>query len=309
MLQKFVLRYLPIRTALFRSVIFSLAFPGGVFGNFITFSVGTSGDIFTMDIFAELRATVDDFQAALGNPNNGNAPGPLHSGRREINWDGGGPPNDTTTLAGTPFEGFLNSRGALFTTPGSGFIQAPPSSEFFSSHFFGPSGLLGTFSPLRIFSPIGSNITDVSFFVPGTNGAQPTTVSAFGAVFANVDLADSSRIQFFDTSNNLLYDETVAPSFGSDHIFLQNLGLSFLGAIGNAGEQIFRVRITSGNTPFSPGVINNRFQGIDLVAMDDFIYSEPGRVRGVPESGSGVTLLGLAVGFLFFCYRRSLAVS
>ena len=39
---------------------------------------------------ADIQATVDAFRAALGDPNNGNAPGPLASGRREINWDGGG---------------------------------------------------------------------------------------------------------------------------------------------------------------------------------------------------------------------------
>jgi hypothetical protein len=80
-----MLRYLPIRIAFLRSIVFSLAFPGGVFGSFITFSVG--GD----DTPASIQPTVDAFRAALGNPNNGNAPGPLAQGRREINWDGGGP--------------------------------------------------------------------------------------------------------------------------------------------------------------------------------------------------------------------------
>ena len=41
---------------------------------------------------AAITDTVDQFRAALGNPNNANNPGPLPSGRREINWDGGGPP-------------------------------------------------------------------------------------------------------------------------------------------------------------------------------------------------------------------------
>jgi hypothetical protein len=40
---------------------------------------------------ASIQSTVDAFRAALGDPNNGNAPGPLASGHREINWDGGGP--------------------------------------------------------------------------------------------------------------------------------------------------------------------------------------------------------------------------
>src|SRR5262245_7713359 len=68
---------------------------------------------------ASIQATVTAFQAALGNPNNGNNAGPLASGRREINWDGGGPPVDATTPAVTPFDVFLNTRGARFTTPGT----------------------------------------------------------------------------------------------------------------------------------------------------------------------------------------------
>ena len=39
---------------------------------------------------ASIQSSVDAFRAALGDPNNANAPGPLASGRREINWDGGG---------------------------------------------------------------------------------------------------------------------------------------------------------------------------------------------------------------------------
>src|SRR4026208_89514 len=49
---------------------------------------------------ASIQSTVDAFRAALGNINNGNAPGPLASGRREINWDGGGA--NTTTDPVTP---------------------------------------------------------------------------------------------------------------------------------------------------------------------------------------------------------------
>ena len=40
---------------------------------------------------ASIQSTVDAFRAALGEPNNANTPGPLAIGRREINWDGGGP--------------------------------------------------------------------------------------------------------------------------------------------------------------------------------------------------------------------------
>src|SRR5512145_211817 len=111
-----------------------------------------------------IQGTVDEFRAALGDPNNANAPGPLTSGRREINWDGGGA---ATTISETPFAGFLVIRGALFTTPGSGFVQAPPSG--LADTFDNPTyaDIFQPFSPLRLFSPIGSNITEALFFVPG----------------------------------------------------------------------------------------------------------------------------------------------
>jgi hypothetical protein len=49
-----------------------------------------------------IQGTVDQFRAALGEPNNANGAGPLTSGRREINWDGGG--STETAVAGTPFD-------------------------------------------------------------------------------------------------------------------------------------------------------------------------------------------------------------
>ena len=71
---------------------------------------------------ASIQGTVDAFRAALGDPNNGNNPGQA-SGRREINWDGGGN-NFNTDDPVTPFNVFLNSRGAQFTTLGMGLSQA-----------------------------------------------------------------------------------------------------------------------------------------------------------------------------------------
>src|SRR5688572_12119319 len=73
---------------------------------------------------ASIQATVDAFRTALGTPNNGNSPGPIAGGRREINWDGGGPPVIDGTAPVTPFTVFQNTRGATFTTPGTGLTQA-----------------------------------------------------------------------------------------------------------------------------------------------------------------------------------------
>jgi len=189
----------------------------------------------------------------LGNPNNGNAAGPLAGGRREINWDGGGGVS-ATALAGTPFNGFLNTRGAQFTTLGSGFIQGTP--EGFATQF-GNASLstsLADFSPLRIFSPIGSNVTDIGFFIPGPNAAsQPATVTGFGAIFTDVDLPNSTSIEFFDIHNNSIFSQAVLPGT------VPNGSFSFLG-IANAVERIFHVRITSGNAPIGP---NTEAGGVD----------------------------------------------
>src|SRR5262249_61047952 len=56
-------------------------------------------DVGGSNLTSSIQGTVDAFRAALGNPNNGNAAGPLVSGRREINWDGGG---DTKPGPGPP---------------------------------------------------------------------------------------------------------------------------------------------------------------------------------------------------------------
>jgi hypothetical protein len=88
---------------------------------------------------ASITDTVNDFRAALGNPNNANNPGPLFSGRREINWDGGGPPVIDGTAPVTPFTTFQNTRGATFTTPGTGLTQAAATGGALSLDLIMPS--------------------------------------------------------------------------------------------------------------------------------------------------------------------------
>ena len=83
--------------------------------------------------------------------------------------------------------------------------------------------IFSTFSPLRLFAPVGSNITDGVFFLPGSNGAVAATVSGFGAVFTDVDLAGSTTISYFDADDNLLYSAPVPTGTVADG------SLSFLG--------------------------------------------------------------------------------
>ena len=241
---------------------------------------------------AAIADTVTAFQLAVGNPNNGNAPGPLPIGRREINWDGGGGVT-ATAQSPTPFNGFQNTRGALFTTPGTGFVQATPAGL---DTLFGRSdNLYGTsflpFSPLRVFTPLGDVITDVTFSIPGSGGSVPATVSAFGAIFLDVDFPGVSSLQLFELDGDSLGTFFVSPA---------DQGLSFLGLQGNAGERIGRVRITTGNGALTGAVIQ-----ADQVVLDDFIYAEPqaALLQGVPEP-SALTLLGIAGAALVGFRRR-----
>ena len=230
---------------------------------------------------SSIQSSVDQYRATLGAPNNGNGPSAV-AGRREINWDGGSPTNETTAVAGNPFAGFLITRGALFTTPdGTGFVQAPAGSDV------APGGLAGVFgnptyktsfrpfSNLRLFSAIGGKVTDVTFFVPG-GGNVPATVSGFGAVFTDVDQPNgsgpgqkrgnrhaSTLVEYYGANGELLFSSFVPASPGDG-------GLSFFGIV-FPDARIARVRITSGDV--APGPDDSVKQ--DVVMMDDFIYGEP----------------------------------
>ena len=232
---------------------------------------------------SSIQATVDSFRASLGLPDNGNS-GPQASGHREINWDGGGV--STSTSNTSPLTTFTNTRGSTFTTAGTGFLQTPLTDPALTGINASYSTTFGVFSAQRLFTPTGSNVTDVTFFVPGSNGLTPATVGGFGAVFSDVDLANITRIEFFNAANLQIFSVNVSPGTTTSQ------SLSFMGAIGNAGEKIFRVRITTGNAPLGPAPNGTDSNGnpTDVVTMDDFLYSEP---IAVPEPAS-LTLAGIA---------------
>ena len=105
-----------------------------------------------------------------------------------------------------------------------------------------------TFSPSRLFTPVGSNVTDGSFFIPGTNGASPATVTGFGAVFTDVDQPDggkphkaSTLIEYFDRDGKRIFSSSVPASPGDG-------SLSFFGIKFN-DARIASVRITTGELP------------------------------------------------------------
>ena len=240
---------------------------------------------------ASIQATIDLFRADLGGVLNPNVVGSFPSGRREINWDG--VPDALASPNNLPLNFFnVNSpRGAVFTTPGTSVGVSANGAigpvRFGDLNATYPS-LFSTFSAQRLFTPIGSNIVDVQFFVPGST--NPAATSGFGAVFTDVDLANTTSIQYFDVNNVSL------GTFFAPVDVVADGGLSFLG-VSFGANIVSRVRITNGNASLGP----NETAAIDLVVMDDFLYGEPQRV---PEPGT-LVLLGVAIiGWRFGKPRR-----
>ncbi len=216
---------------------------------------------------AAIQASVDAFRTALG-PLNPNTAGSAAGGRREINWDGVPDASAAPNNLAANFFNVNSPRGVVLSTPGTGFqvsanLVAVAPVEFGNINPTYPS-TFGVFSPQRLFTALGSNITDVNFFVPGSS--TPATVSGFGAVFTDVDLASTTSIQLFNAASTSLGTFAVTAASGSET-------LSFLGVSFNAGERVVLVRITSGNTALAASV--NDSPTSDVVVMDDFIYGEP----------------------------------
>src|SRR5437762_12785854 len=197
---------------------------------------------------ADIQTAVDAFRNFLGN-NNGIG-GTFATGRREINWDG--VPDAVSAPNNLPAN-FFNSnspRGAVFSTPGTAFqVSAKAGNPTMTPVLFGninPTypGTFQTFSPERLFAAVGSNITETTFFVPGTT--TQAFVSGFGAVFTDIDSATSTTIQFFDLAGFSL------GTFAVPALPPGSQNLSFLGVSYNGTERVARVRITSGNAALGP---------------------------------------------------------
>jgi hypothetical protein len=241
---------------------------------------------------AAVTPTRDAFRTAIGGGTVAGANGSFGGVRREINWDG--VPDAFADPHALPANFFnVNSpRGAVFSTPGTGFLVSANAGQA-TPPLFGRPNDFAAFSAQRLFTAVNSNITDVTFFVPGTN--VPAATTAFGAIFNDVEVAGDTTIQFFDQNNTMIFSQDAAPS--------GNQGFTFVGGVAEEGEQISRVRLISGvNTIVSNGVLGNPDD--DIVVMDDFIYAEP---VAVPEPAA-LSLFGAglcALGFLRLPRRRA----
>lgn len=238
---------------------------------------------------AALQAIVDQFRADLGGANNG-VGGSFTTGRREINWDG--VPDSFSEPNNLPIDFFnVNSpRGAIFNAieneTGAALNQFAVSSTTasgvpvrFSNINASYAAIFQTFSAQRLFIARNTTIMEVNFVIPGTN--IPATVSGFGVIFCDVDSAtggNRSLIRLYGPDGRQLPGAASAP--------VQDNGLSFVGVSYNSGERVARVVIEFGNAALS-STNNDGVNGVDVVAMDDFIYGEPRAATYNPNDFDG----------------------
>lgn len=235
---------------------------------------------------AAIQSAVDLFRADLGGVNNGIG-GSFMSGRREINWDG--VPDINAEPNPLPFNFFnVNSpRGVVFHSIGNiggnhqfrvSATAASGTAVRFGNIDASYSSIFQTFSAERLFHARFSNVIEIHFFIPGTN--TPATVSGFGAVFCDVD-SSNTYIEYYDPSGDKISGSSVNVS---------NNGLSFIGTSFNAGERVAKVIIRLGLSNLQSGNIDG-MGGVDVVAMDDFIYGEPRAIgsHSADFDGDGVT--------------------
>jgi hypothetical protein len=214
-----------------------------------------------------IATAIATYQGLLG-PDNGGGPDQHSSGRREINWDA--VPDELASPNDYPSD-FFNApdapraRGAVLETPGDHLeVSADADNPTGAPVRFGNinptyTDTFRAFSEERLFSPVGSNVANVHFFVPGTS--TPAAVRGFGAVYTDVDRKETASFKFFDADGKLLGKFAVPKSKD---------GLSFLG-VAFPKAIVARVQIVYGNTKLGPSD-SARY---DVAVMDNFIFGEP----------------------------------
>lgn len=224
-----------------------------------------------------IQGTVDTFRLALGVNNGvGNS---FPSGRREINWDGVPDSSAQPNFLPPDFFNTTSPRGVVFSAleyeTGSGLndfmVSADSNNPTMTQVRFGninASYAAGfqTFSAERLLHIRNAHAMDVLFFVPGTT--IPATTRGFGVIFTDVDgtsAADRTVIRCYGPDASQIIAASV-PAF--------NNGLTFIGLLTEGNERFARCNIEVGNSRLDAG-LSDGVGGVDVVAMDDFIYGEP----------------------------------
>jgi hypothetical protein len=220
------------------------------------------------------------FAAAIGGANNGVAPPPATGGFRRIDWDGVSvDPRNQVSFIIVPNQSvgilpdLFQPRGVVFDRVHS------VAQDGYVSVNSGVAGQFPAFTPPKTFSPFNNNQVTVNFVFPSVRGspAVPAATRGFGAIFLDVETANTSSLEYFAGTTSL-GKFFVPPGPTGEPEFL---GVLFDTPV------VTSVRITVGAgtmfgfqdpaqiTPGAPDITINRATGIDQAILDDFIYAEP----------------------------------
>ncbi|MRG48357.1 hypothetical protein GFS24_24790 [Chitinophaga sp. SYP-B3965] len=216
---------------------------------------------------ATIVTQINNFRTQIGDPVN-NVPG-VTVGRREVNWDGVPPnftnndqfPADFFNLT-DPAGANGRKRGLVYTAAS---LPLRLDSTSFSQLDVSYADEFIPFSQKKLLISTSSNVSEVEFKVAGTN--TNAFVKGFGIIFSDVDDANSTSLEFFNGNTSLGVVKAPVKKPGAAFSFL---GVFF------PESQVTRIRITAGNAKLAAGVKDLSDGGTkDLVAYDDFFYSEP----------------------------------
>jgi len=213
----------------------------------------------------DLVTRVPEFAAAIGAVDNAGAPGQHDAaGRRRINWDG--VPAQFTDVDNFPatFFNLTATRGLEYlTAPGTGLRVSDKQFADINPTY---ATELTPFTSPKLFAPIGTNRAEFQFRIPGS--ATPAVVQSFGAVVVDVDRPSTTRLEAFDKDGRLIANVLAPVHQAPDASSL--VGVQFDRPV------IARVVSTLGDAPLGPGTNDISSGGRkDVVALDDFLYSEP----------------------------------
>jgi hypothetical protein len=224
----------------------------------------TDDDIVVITATGDINARMDEFRQMLGSQLNTtpNAVG----GRREINWDGVPaellgkklPPDFFNPVGANAVAS--RQRGLVYEAAGELMV----SSDNFASVNPDAATQVKAFSGSNSFANVSSSLWEVFPQKPGTNIAAK--VQGFGVVFSDVDKQNSTFLEFFDGDKSLgkffapVHEPGSAFSFLGVYFKNNKVTKIRVGHDGALGEG--QKDITNGGTK-------------DLVALDDFLYSEP----------------------------------
>jgi hypothetical protein len=224
------------------------------------------GNIIIISSAGNIESDVNRFRQLLGDPLNTTTG--VTTGRREINWDG---VPDSLVGKQLPNDFFNPTEVDAPSARQRGLAYASVSGEFrvsnsdFAEVNSQAAGQFSSFSGNKTFANISSNLWEIGFEKAGQNIVA--SVKGFGAVFSDVDLDNSTSLEFFNGTKSL------GKYFVLPHN--SNNSFSFLGVYFKNNETITKILVSHKGflTGGAKDVTDNGPD--DLIVLDDFLYSEP----------------------------------